>query len=224
MIIVPIHRRAVHRAIAGSVNLLAIAVLTSPAIAGPNSNAALVLHAVRSDYSTACDIDDPCLPFPGHPQVEIVEPGQPHAVYVLLRNFDNVFYLQFALDWPQDWGRAFGWWYCQMGCICEQFPDQPGPVLGAYSCCFNCITGGASTVIGYMFFQTPSAGCISIVDAAVGVPQGTFVESCAGGLDIDPVLQRNRGRVCVGPGGVNACESPAPVESSTWGQVKRAFP
>ena len=193
------------------------------AYAGPNSNASLVLHAVRSDYSSSCEIEDLCLPSPGHPQVEIVEPGRPHAIYVLLRNFDNVYYLQFALDWPQDWQRAFGWWYCQTGCICEQFPFNPGPVLGAYSCCFNCLTGGASSVIGYMYFQTPAAGCISVIDAAVGVPQGTFVESCDL-TQIDPILERNRGRVCVGPGGVNACQSVTSVESSTWGKVKRTFP
>ena len=39
-----------------------------------------------------------------------------------------------------------------------------------------------------------------------------------------PVSDANRGRVCVGPGGINSCEPTAPVENATWGAIKSQYP
>jgi hypothetical protein len=185
-----------------------------PVEAEPNAQTSIVLHAVSGGFGV-CEIEDPC-ETPGGPVVGIDSPG-PHVVYVMLRNYDNVVGLQCAFQWPAAWSFAFGLWDCQpSGGICEGTPAGSGPTLGTYACTFDCVTGGATAVIGRMTFNSSQEGCLEVIESAF--PFGTHVLGCDQTFtSIDP---RNRGRVCVGSGGLNACESVTPVESRTWGSIK----
>lgn len=184
---------------------------------GPNANTTLVLHAVQASFGV-CEIPDPCVA-PATPLTN-VEPGGPYTIYFLLRNYHDVSAVQFALDWPLDWNFAFGVWDCTSGCICETFPWRPGPLYGVYTCCFNCVTGGASLVLGRMSFSTLTTGCMDVIEPFS--PLRTSVLACDFS-QVDPILQENRGRVCVGTGGVDACMNAVPVSNSTWGRIKDSY-
>ena len=186
------------------------------AAAGPNPNTAIVLHAVPGSFGP-CQIEDPCGTAEG-PRVTI-EPSGPYVVYVMLRNYANVSMAQMAFQWHPSWSFFYGLWDCQPsgGAICEGTPVNPGgPTAGTFSCRFDCITGGSTAVIGRMTFNSPQAGCLEVIESSF--PYGTYVYSCD--QQIDAVVPSNRGRVCVGAGGYDACESVTPVESQTWGAIK----
>lgn len=198
---------------------LAILALLHPGVAlsGPNSNTTLVLHAVQTSFGV-CDIPDPCAD-PGGPTVNIAS-GQPYAVYFILRNYDSVAGVQFALDWPVEWQFAYGLWDCLPGSgLCETHPWMPGPTQGTYACGFDCITGGASMVVGRMHFFDPTAGCLQVIESSYY--NGTHVVAC--NWVTDPIILPNRGRVCVGTDGFDACDSVLAIEGSTWGRIKGTY-
>ena len=178
-------------------------------IGGPNPNATLVLHAIRG--SGTCTIADPCLPSPGHPSIEITEPGERHQVYVLVRNFTDVAGIEFSLRWPDDW-EYLGYRNCQSGCTdCGMF----FPPL--WSCCFNCVTAATMAVVLRVDI-VPASGCMEIVEDDWG---GPIVGSCSGKTDI--IRPEHRGRVCAGPGGINSCDPLTPVAATTWGRLKGTY-
>lgn len=190
--------------------LLAATTGTHAALAGPNASTTMVLHAVETVYGL-CAIEDPCVPEPGSPVVEIAHPGQVYAVYLLLRNYDAVAGFQCRIETQGDWTFQFAVFDCQPNQLDCNWPDL--------SCAFNCVVGGETAVMGRGHL-IPNSGCISVVESPY--PWGTHVFGCQ--LEVDPVIEANRGRVCVGPGGVNTCEpAPVPVEASTWGAIKEQY-
>ena len=197
-------------ALIGSVLLLTSA--STLAQDAPNTNTTFVLHVVQASYGP-CDIVDPCEP--GHgPVLEITQPGQPHVIYFIVRNYAGIIGLQADLVWPTDWT-----WLFEITC-----PPNPldcfhvGP--NTISCAFNdCLTGGSSLVMAAIH-MIPGSGCFSITESKW--PGGTYVVNCQG--ELDPVAKHNWGRVCVGPGGHNTCNPIVPIEGATWGAIKAQYP
>jgi hypothetical protein len=86
---------------------------------------------------------------------------------------------------------------------------------------FNCISGGDLEVLGYLLVTAGSHGCLGIEEHDM---VGTGVLDCGLGIDVMPIAPQNRGRICVGAGGYNACDPRAvPVEGATWGRIKRQY-
>jgi hypothetical protein len=200
--------------------MIAVVVIPGGAHAGPNANTTLVLHAVQTQFGP-CAIEDPCEPAPGSPSILILEPGLAHAVYVLVRNYSVAAGVQLAMDVAPSWVFMYGLWDC-IGDIGPTAPGPPwGPTAGTASVLFfDLISGGATRVVGRLHFAVLGAGCMDIVESAF--PFGTHVM----GPQYEPeaIDPSNRGRVCVGPGGINTCEpAPVPVEASTWGAIKEQF-
>ena len=183
---------------------------TAAVSAAPNENTTFVLHAVQTNFGP-CEIQDPCGPGPG-PTVEITQPGQPYAIYFLVRNFDAISSLQADLQWPADWTYGFAI-SCPPNPL-DCFHVGPHTIL----CTFNCITGGATTLMA-VIQMVAGSGCFEIVDSIW--PYGTHVLDCQ--MIPEPVPKANRGRVCVGPGGINACASAVPVLPKTWGLIKSQY-
>ena len=150
---------------------VAIAAMPSLSLAGPNANTTLVLHAVQTPYGP-CEIEDPCEPAPGAPIVEITEPGLTHAVYILLRNYDNVSGFQCTAELEGDWTFLFSVFDCQWNQLDCYWPN--------FSCNFDCVTGGETAVMGRAIL-IPHTGCLAIVES--GFPNGTLVVSCQGEVD-----------------------------------------
>ncbi len=197
--------------------------VVAAANAGPNANTTLILHAVAVDSAAlpSCVIDDPCLPEPGNPAVKIVKPGMLHAIYVLARNHQHLCGVLWALDWPAQWQFQFALWTCQEGQLYgwPPMPQGPGPWNGSVASAFNCVTSPATAVLGFMF-MVPATGCLEIIESAF--PGGTHALGPA--METDPIGSDRRGRVCVGPGGLNTCVPPAsPVEGVTWGRIKASY-
>jgi PKD repeat protein len=75
-----------------------------------------------------------------------------------------------------------------------------GPVDGSLAMVFDTITGGKTAVIGSMLFIANASGCLTQVDSAW--PSGTHVVNI---LESDRIALWQRGSICVGAGGVDAC-------------------
>ena len=185
-----------------------------------NENTTIVLHA--RDGFAPCD--DPqqqgiCVERP--PTLDLTGMQMPW-VYVMLRNYDQIPGFQCAFDWPPAWNYLGGAWDCAPHFIVVRQPSAPGPLLGTLALVFDCMQGGSLLTIGRMIFAAPNeAGCLSIIESSL--PKGTYVFDCTLG-NPTPIDSSNRGRVCLGPGGYDAC-SPAstPVESVTWGAIKGQY-
>jgi hypothetical protein len=190
--------------------ILGIMVASPPALAGPNANTTFVLHAVPTQFGP-CDIPDPCALASG-PSVEITHPGQPYAIYFIVRNYAEISGFQADLVWPADWT-----WLFEESCpvaVLDCFHVGPHTIL----CAFNCITGGATAVMAVMH-MVPGSGCFEIVESAW--PGGTNVMDCQSQQEAIP--KSNWGRVCVGPGGINTCGGPVPVVDGTWGAIRSQY-
>jgi hypothetical protein len=196
--------------------VLAGAVVSQAAIAGPNANTTLVLHAVQTGYGT-CDLADPCAG-PGQPTVEITSPAETHAIYVIARNYEGIDGVQCAFDWD-DWILLFHHEQClpqQLGS--DSGPIGPGSLYGNMTTTFDCITGGASAIVSRLH-MIPNQGCLEIIESSF--PFGTHVMGCD--VSFEAVAPENRGKICVGPGGMNTCEPAFPVEAATWGGIKGQY-
>lgn len=208
--------RRPHAAFAASALTLSALLLlaSSLAVAATGANTTFVLHVVQAQFGP-CNIVDPCQPGPRPgPTLEITEPGEPHVIYFIVRNYAEVTGLQADLAWPADWT-----WLFEITC-----PPNPldcfhhGP--NTISCSFSdCLTGGSSRVMAAIH-MIPGSGCFSIVQSAW--PGGTYVLDCQGQPEV--VAERNLGRICVGPGGLDTCDPAVPVESATWGAIKAHYP
>jgi hypothetical protein len=200
--------------------LLLSLVLTASVSFALNENTTIVLHA--RDGFAPCD--DPqqhgidCIN--GLPNVDLSGMQMPW-VYVMLRNYDGIGGIACAFDWPMEWNYLGGTWDCQQHMIVVLQPVSPGPVTGQLLTAFDCIQGGALATVGRMIFAAPStAGCLSVINP--NHPFGVHVANCIGGDDLIP--PENRGRVCAGPGGYDACwPASTPVESATWGAIKSQY-
>ena len=200
--------------------LLAMLLLHAPVSFALNENTTIVLHA--RDGFAECDepqqsgID--CVT--GHPTVDISGFQMPW-VYVMLRNYDAIGGIHCAFNWPLDWNYLGGTWDCQQHMIVLNQPSAPGPETGQLLTAFDCIQGGALATIGRMIFAAPStSGCLSVINP--NFPLGAQVGGCPSGLTSIP--PENRGQVCAGPGGYDACwPASTPVESSPWGAIKSQY-
>ena len=200
--------------------LLMALLLSAPASFALNENTTIVLHA--RDGFAPCD--DPqqhgidCVS--GLPNVDLSGMQMPW-VYVMLRNYEHIGGLQCAFDWPSTWAYFGAVWNCQ-GHALGHGPTGPGPIAGTLGVAFDCVQGGALITVGQLIFtSTVGGGCVSVIESGFGF--GTHVGNCDGsdGAAISPA---NRGRVCVGVGGYDACwPASTPVESATWGAIKSQY-
>ena len=77
-------------------------------------------------------------------------------------------------------------------------------------------------MFGRMFFVAGSSGCLRYIQA--DWPFRIQVLDCALGNDVITDQESPRlGRVCVGSGGIDACDRVVPVAPATWGAIKDSF-
>jgi hypothetical protein len=195
----------------------------STAFAGLNPEITLPLHGKASSF-------EPCTGYlptdcEGVRPVVNVQ-AAPVAVFLLAYNHTNLAGVQTAFEWP-GWSLTFGLWDCQPGQLNAVTPANPGgPTAGSITTAFNCINGGALSPIGRIFLvPAGNPGCISQVESSF--PFGVHVIDCSLNTDIilhqGQGLQQRLGKVCVGSGGVDACDAVVAVEPTTWGQVKNQY-
>jgi len=200
------------------ISMLTFLAVSSSAWAA-NESTTIVLHA--RDGFAVCDEPQQsgldCINM--RPTLDIAAMQMPW-IYVMLHNYQHVAVLQCAFDWPVAWSYLGGTWDCQAHAIAVQ-PTAPGPLTGSLVVAFDCVQGGALITIGRMIFGQPSvSGCLSIIES--GYPFATHVLGCD--QSVTPVPPANRGRVCAGPGGYDACWPAATaVESATWGAIKGQY-
>lgn len=154
-----------------------------------------------------------------------VAAGEFLSVYVFLRNYDDACGLiyRFAVDGNHGaapwgdwtiWGSSFGCQPNQLGL------NGPNPYSGELITSFDCLTSGALELVGYIFLATGTHGCLAIEESEVYFPSGVLDRNSR----VTPVARENRGTICVGEGGYDACDPMAvPVEGVTWGGFKRQY-
>jgi len=201
-----------------------LAILGGPVesvFAGANPNFTLPLHANES-FALPCDAYLPVDCLGVRPTVE-VESGEVVTVLLLVANATQLMGVQTAFEVDPSWAFQFGLWDCHG--MYEANPVPPfGPLYGTISIAFNCVTGSALEPIGRMFFIA-GTGCIGQVESSFA--NGIQALDCQ--QEIDQIFpgeagQRARlGKVCVGPGGHDACEAATPVAAATWGKIKAAY-
>jgi PKD repeat protein len=182
--------------------------------AGGNDFTSLPLHAVVTSFGI-CQIPDPC----PNPTLE-VQVDDFIAVYLLIRNYEAVAGVQTAFEWGDN-VYLFGLWDCQTNQVNGVTPQPPGgQTAGTITSAFDCVSGGASAIIGRMHLVA-QGGCIWQVQSSF--PFGTHVVDCTGG--VSPVWADCMGSICVGAPGINACDdcAAAPLEPTTWGQIKARY-
>jgi hypothetical protein len=203
---------------------LATLVGAPDAFAGANPNFTLPLHAKVSQFEP-CDgyLPVDCLGI--RPTVQ-VESGQPVAVFLLVANYTQLAGLQTAFEVDPRWSYLFGLWFCTPS-YSDLHPVPPfGPTAGTVTCGFiNCVTSGELLPIGRMHFIS-GTGCVGQIESSF--PMGTWAMDCQEQIDQvfvnDPGQTARLGRVCVGPGGHDACEAATPVAAATWGRIKATYP
>jgi hypothetical protein len=205
--------------------LCLLTAIAAPAQAS-NEETTIVLHAYRFGDTLNCQAGlgqfDCSESSP--PRVNIL-PGDVVAVYVFLRNYDDACGLiyRFAVDGKQGvepwgdwtiWGSSFG---CQPN---QTGINGPNPHDGELITSFDCVTGGGLELLGFIFLMAGTHGCLGIEESEVYFPSGVMDRNSR----TTAVAPGNRGRVCIGTGGHDACEPlTVPVEETTWGQIKRLY-
>ncbi len=176
----------------------------------------LPLHAVVTGFGPCAPTPaDPCDPGPPTTQVN---QGDGLAIYLLTRNYDELAGVQTAFEWG-DWTWGFGLWDCQANQLNAVTPGPPGgETAGSITTAFDCLTGGATTVIGRMHL-TAGTGCI--VQVPSSFPFANHTINCSAEPTAVPEL--GQGTVCVGSAGVDACAPVVPVETTTWGSIKAQY-
>ena len=140
------------------------------------------------------------------------------AIYIFLRNHEDVTGLQCAFRWPESWEFSFGLFSCQANQVNGTAPTASGELTGTIATAFDVITGGELEVIGILRYDAAPEGCLQIIDSAY--PFGTHVVSQA--TEVTEIPDGQRGSICVGSGGCDACVSCiGPVEETSWGRIKR---
>jgi len=196
--------------------------LATTAFAGQNPLVTLPLHAKASSF-------EPCtgyLPVDCRATLPTVNinPG-PAAIFLFVMNYNTVAGVQTAFLPNASWTFAFGLWDCQGGQLNAVTPAAPfGETAGTITTAFNCLQGPALGVVGRMFFANVVSGCIEQVQSSY--PFGIHVLGCDQTIDqiTDSTPDQLRlGKVCVGTGGVHACEAIVAVEPATWGSIKAQY-
>jgi hypothetical protein len=204
----------------------AFAILGLSAVDAWAENPTIVLHAQGGQF----ECQGNALPFTcteGSIPTTSVTSGQLWFIYIFIRNYEDAGMVTCRMavnggsgpgTW-EDWeliGHSFG---CVPGQVTSEVPVQnsqerePGNITTA----FNCLTGGALQPLGWVLLRVGS-GCLGVEEHQYG----TGIIDCQQMLRSVPA--HDRGRICVGAGGHNACESgPVPVENETWGQIKAQY-
>ena len=195
----------------------------STAFAGANPNFTLPLHAKVSEFELCTGyLPVDCLVVRSTVQVES---GKPVAIFLLVANYTELAGIQTAIEVDPSWSYAFGIWFCTSSY--SDFPPVPpfGPTAGNVTCgLINCVTSGQLLPIGWMKFIS-GTGCVGQIESAY--PMGTWAMDCQ--QQIDQIRPNEHGqaarlgRVCVGPGGHDACEAATPVGATSWGAIKATY-
>ena len=192
-----------------------------------NEKTTIILHAQEALFECTSGPQPFDCSSTSQPTV-IVPPGELAFVYVFLRGAEDVIGLtcRFAVDGgsgPDTWGdwnllgAVFG---CLPGQLEPELPatNADGREPGNLRTVFNCVTSPALQPLGYLVFQVGTQGCLSIEEHELG----TGVLDC--NIEMDPVPAGNRGRICVGPGGYDACDPAATaVGGTTWARIKHQY-
>jgi len=202
-----------------SIALLAAATAAMAQGPGVNNQVTLPLHYKASGFE-ACTGLAPVDCLTNRPAISATS-GAAAAIFLTVMNYQSIQGVQTAFQFDATWTLTFGLWDCQTGQLNAVTPAMPGgPTAGSITTAFNCVTTGALLPIGRMFFTGPTAGCISQVQSTY--PFGIHVLDCQGG--VNQITEDARlGKVCVGAGGVDACDPVSPVESATWGGIKAQY-
>jgi hypothetical protein len=202
----------------GLVTICALMVAGAFPACGNNDSTTLPLHA----WAGFAPPELPCywdVCGAAGPATVHVPLGEQVMVVLYVRNFDAVAGVETAFDFGT-WTLNFGLWDCRSNQVNGAVPANPGgPVAGTLATAFDCVTGGATTSLGRMYFlPITESGCLTQVESAQ--PLGTCVVDCLG--NATPVAASNRGRICAGmPGGVDACEPvPVAITTESWGRLK----
>jgi hypothetical protein len=198
-----------------------LTVACTTAARGANEDATIVLHAQPWDLGLFCQAWVGQFDCNGMPPVVNVQPEKTIAVFVLLRNYDAVSSVRYLFEVDGGKNGIWGDWtmiFSDFGCLPGQTTaSAPASTNGVLETNFLCIEGGALRVIGLMAMTSGSHGCLEISEVEFsGIQDCDQVRT-----DVAP---RNRGRICVGDGGYNACDAmPVPVEGATWGAIKAQY-
>ena len=205
-----------------SASVLALGMQVAMSRAGLNPQATIPLHCAGPlEFSCTGYLPVDCDQV--RPTVAAT-PGSSMTVFVFVRNHTQLAGLQTAFEWGS-WDLLFGLWDCQVGMFDGSEPRNPGgPYAGSLNKAFSCVTGPSLAVIGRMFFTLTTEGCLRQVQPFL--PDGICFLDCQLGIDQvsdSPQDQQRLGRVCIGPGGYDACDAVVPVEGTTWGRIKAAY-
>ena len=186
---------------------------------GQNPQVTFPLHYKQSSFE-ACTGVAPVDCTTNRPVVAATS-GTAAAIFLLVNNTTALAGVQTAFQFDATWVLTFGLWDCQGGQLSAVQPSMPGgPTAGSITTAFNCVTAGGLITIGRMFFTGPTAGCISQVQSTY--PFGNHALDCTQG--VNQITEDARlGKVCVGAGGVDACDPVSPVENATWGGIKAQY-
>jgi hypothetical protein len=174
-----------------------------------------VAYGFFSDCTGYLPVD--CLA--NRPTVNIV--GNVNAsVFLCVANYQNINGINAAIEWSPSWSWVFGIFDCLPG---QRLEFHPTGNTASGATVFDCVNGPALAVCAMIFFQVGSSGCVQFIQPE-GDPLGIFVQDCRGEIDqITEAESPRLGRVCVGAGGVDACDPVEAVESMTWGAIKASF-
>lgn len=207
--------------------LLALCLVSSIAFAGSNPSITLPLHG-KAGQSGSCAAGLTavnCLPPPGglRPRVNVLA-SEVLRIYVLMANYTAVAGVQTAFNWDAGWVFDDGpFMTCRANEVPGDLPnpaDPGGPITGSFVLAFDCVTTGTVAVLGRMDFTSGTSGCLYQIQS--GYPFGTHAQDCSNGRDLIPDGAR-LGKICVGQGGVDACDPVSAVESATWGSIKASY-
>jgi len=197
------------------VQAAALAACVEPCWAGSNPYFTLPLHAV-SGFGN-CDFQPvDCL---GNRPNTSVAPGEMASILLLVANYSDVAGYSAGFEWDPSWSYLAVLLDCRPGQTGHFFPETNS--MGIVSA-FFCVNGPALTVVGRIVFRVGQTGCLRFIEPPL--PNRIVVMDCQGEIDEITDLESPRlGRVCVGAGGHDACDSPVPVIGSTWGEIKRSY-
>ena len=188
------------------------------AAAGANPSFTLPMHVAYGTFSDCsgylpvdCLANRPVVNISGNVDV---------SVFLAVANYQNINGVNAAIQWSPSWSWVFGIFDCLPG---QRLEFQPNGTAASGATVFDCVNGPALAVFAMIFFQAGGSGCVQFIQPE-GDPLGIFVQDCQGEIDQIMATDSPRlGRVCVGAGGVDACDAASPVESKTWGAIKAAF-
>lgn len=194
--------------------------------AGQNPDFTLPMHGIwPATFTETCDtpaaqgVD--CSPS-GRPTVNLPAGATgPGVVYLFMNNHAAVRGVQTAFEFAP-WTMLFGRWDC-LAALPETVPSNPGgPRHGLLCFAWPCVTDPSLLVIGSMTMNLTGSGCITQVQ-----PERSTFLALDCNLEIDefglPEGAGRLGSVCIGSGGHDACDRVVPVESATWGRIKRSY-